>query len=291
MITTAQISQFLVGITFAAAHFFVSYAVPVSVPYTIASAAVGAASSVSSVASAASSLANSKSASSLVAAASGDTVAWLKKFALRAANFEGPAQNVHNSAGTEFGAETANASRKFEQVQYRLQHEMVHCLDTSGEGFAIWLNVVYLAPLTFLFARFFVKSYLLAPPPKTQRQRRVSDSAMSAARKTSDAIEKFGRSIEDQIGAFGEDTQKVSQSIKSSDAKRKVKILVEEAAGGRDAGEAIEDDETEISQAGGKKQPGSYAGAVKDHLDDVKKANGSAVGSINQADPLQKPEK
>lgn len=36
----------------------------------------------------------------------------------------------------------------------------VTCIGTSGEAFAVLLNVAYLLPLTWLFARFFVKSYL-----------------------------------------------------------------------------------------------------------------------------------
>lgn len=34
------------------------------------------------------------------------------------------------------------------------------CITTDGATFAIWLNVVYLAPLTYLFVRFFIRSYL-----------------------------------------------------------------------------------------------------------------------------------
>ncbi|RPA86489.1 hypothetical protein BJ508DRAFT_199404, partial [Ascobolus immersus RN42] len=34
-----------------------------------------------------------------------------------------------------------------------------HCLQTSGEVFAVILNVAYLTPLTYLFVRFFVDSY------------------------------------------------------------------------------------------------------------------------------------
>ena len=34
------------------------------------------------------------------------------------------------------------------------------CIVTSGETFAIWLNVLYLAPLTYLFVSFFITSYV-----------------------------------------------------------------------------------------------------------------------------------
>lgn len=34
------------------------------------------------------------------------------------------------------------------------------CVATTGETFAIWLNVLYLAPLTYLFVSFFIASYV-----------------------------------------------------------------------------------------------------------------------------------
>jgi hypothetical protein len=37
--------------------------------------------------------------------------------------------------------------------------QKMSCIDTTGETFAIWFNVLYLTPLTLLFLRFFVKSY------------------------------------------------------------------------------------------------------------------------------------
>jgi hypothetical protein len=34
------------------------------------------------------------------------------------------------------------------------------CILTTGETYAIWMNVLYLAPLTYLFVSFFITSYL-----------------------------------------------------------------------------------------------------------------------------------
>jgi GNS1/SUR4 family len=45
-------------------------------------------------------------------------------------------------------------------VTSHTEYQQVKCINTSGQTFAIWLNVVYLTPLTFLFVRFFIKSYL-----------------------------------------------------------------------------------------------------------------------------------
>ncbi|KAE8136545.1 ELO family [Aspergillus pseudotamarii] len=42
----------------------------------------------------------------------------------------------------------------------------VPCLDNSGQVFALLLTTIYLVPLTCLFLRFFVRSYLSGPNPK-----------------------------------------------------------------------------------------------------------------------------
>jgi hypothetical protein len=44
-------------------------------------------------------------------------------------------------------------------IQHHSGSQTMSCIDTTGETFAIWFNVLYLTPLTFLFLRFFVKSY------------------------------------------------------------------------------------------------------------------------------------
>src|SRR4051794_26999426 len=89
-LTTLQITQFVIGATYAFAHLFVAYQVPVSVPYlyrlgSAASAVItNAPTDVSSAASVA------------ISTASAGTGAWLKKIALRAAGHEGLAENVLN---------------------------------------------------------------------------------------------------------------------------------------------------------------------------------------------------
>ncbi|KAL2752685.1 hypothetical protein ACRALDRAFT_2140959 [Sodiomyces alcalophilus JCM 7366] len=44
------------------------------------------------------------------------------------------------------------------------------CITTSGETFAIWLNVFYLAPLTYLFVMFFIRSYIRRSTADSSRQ-------------------------------------------------------------------------------------------------------------------------
>jgi hypothetical protein len=136
-LTTLQISQFIIGITFAALHLFVTYSVPVQVPYTLANAATSAvsnaASSVSSAASAATSI---------------GIAAWLKKAAFRAAGEEGLAENVRNEKGDLFGPDARAPALNRGETLFRTQYETISCIDTSGQAFAIWLNLAYLAPLT-----------------------------------------------------------------------------------------------------------------------------------------------
>ncbi|KAF8863813.1 hypothetical protein BDZ45DRAFT_670045 [Acephala macrosclerotiorum] len=127
-LTTIQIAQFLVGSSYAALHSFVGYTIPVSVPVTVVKTAViPAATGVSS---------------SLAALAT-------------AAGLGGLFQKVLGQNGVGMAEhETTTVT------QYETMYQDVSCIDTSGQTFAIWLNVLYLAPLTALFVRFFVKSYL-----------------------------------------------------------------------------------------------------------------------------------
>ena len=87
------------------------------------------------------------------AAATAGLGSWLKKAALRAAGEEGLAENVRNSRGEPFGIDAIHASQvetAQKEIRYRIQYHTVHCLDTSGQVFAILLNALYLAPLTWV---------------------------------------------------------------------------------------------------------------------------------------------
>lgn len=139
-----QIIQFLVGASYASLHSFISYTIPVQV-LSNPGATVKAVSS---------------SAASVVAQATATGLAALaEKLLYRAAGEEGLAENV--------GAPAAAASERVNPHPYHAaapvyhtEYQTVPCIDTSGETFAIWLNVFYLAPLTVLFVRFFIRAYL-----------------------------------------------------------------------------------------------------------------------------------
>ena len=133
-----QIAQIVTGATYALLHLIVSYDIPVSVPYNMISSFPGA----SSISSAASSIATAASTAGLGS--------MLKKLALRAAGEEGLAENVPKGNIPHIGRHgVGRASEKLRnQVQYRTEYQTVPCLHTSGEVFAIALNVIYLLPLT-----------------------------------------------------------------------------------------------------------------------------------------------
>ena len=154
-LTTMQITQFVFGTNMAAAYLFVHY----TIPYPAGSAA----------------LRQLTKAAPAVAAATADAgvVPWLKKLAFRAAGAEGIAENVGASA-----------------PRSGYTQHMSTCMDTTGQAFAIWLNVSYLLPLTYLFARFFVRSYLSRKDPK-------QPTPMEAAEKAGmDALKGLSREIQ-----------------------------------------------------------------------------------------------
>lgn len=133
----------MVGASYAAAHLFVAYSIPVNTPYlftyNLSRVIPAVTSSISSAV------------VSATASASAGLGPMLKKIALRAAGEEGLAENVRNKEGELFGAEAVKVpevEKARQETRYRLEYPVVNCLDTSGQAFAIWLNVLYLAPLT-----------------------------------------------------------------------------------------------------------------------------------------------
>ena len=167
-----QIIQFLIGASYAALHSFVSYTIPVQVPDLTASAKNAASTVVSSAAAVASS------------AGFGEL---MKKFLFRAAGEEGLAENVNG--GHSLGHMATGPPGA---IQYRTEYQTVQCIDTSGQTFAIWFNVFYLTPLTALFVRFFVKSYLR----RTQKGAKGHATKHGAAEKAGkDALKGMEREI------------------------------------------------------------------------------------------------
>ncbi|KAJ5712095.1 hypothetical protein N7488_006251 [Penicillium malachiteum] len=176
-LTTMQITQFVFGTNMAAAYLFVQY----TIPYPVGSTALQHLSNVvPAVAS---------------ATAEAGAVSWIKKLAFRAAGAEGIAENVGSIAAAPV---TGSGYTQ----------EMVTCMDTTGQAFAIWLNVSYLLPLTYLFMRFFVRSYL-----KRKDQGTKQATHYEAAEKASlDALKGLSREIQ-KAAIEGENSEATDEEL------------------------------------------------------------------------------
>ncbi|KIY02183.1 uncharacterized protein Z520_02321 [Fonsecaea multimorphosa CBS 102226] len=203
-LTTLQITQFVVGATYAFLHLFVAYQIPVSIPYIYHVG--GAASKIVSEAP----TEITSTVSTAIATASASMGAWLKKALLRGAGYEGLAENVLNQEGQPFGVDAAHIVEdviKREETRYRDELQWVHCLDTSGQVFAILLNCMYLLPLTWLFLQFFITSYL--KQVERRRSRSASETAMVARKSFQDASKGVARRLSEAV----EEMHRVSDDI------------------------------------------------------------------------------
>ena len=216
-LTFLQIAQIVLGATYAFAHLFVAYDIPIQEAYlyvhNLSTALPSTASTVSSTLSSA--------LSSATAAGVGN---WLKKAALRAAGEEGLAENVRNYQGETFGIDAIHAAeveKAQEEIRYRLGSQRVHCLDTSGQVLAVLMNLVYLSPLAYLFITFFYDSYIArarSEPPKPTTEENISQSSR-------DAVKDIEREIREAVdGTQGGDTEPPPElKAKLENAKRNVK--------------------------------------------------------------------
>lgn len=214
-----QITQFLVGTTYAACHLFVSYTVPVSVAYQVAEKVAPKlnSTSVSSVVSSATS-----AAAAALPTATGAAVAFLRKLIYRAAGDEGLAENIavpgqplpyhQQQQALAAGQRPEHPIEHFfhhphetvNKIIYRNEYQSVPCIDTSGQAFAIYLNLIYLTPLTFLFMRFFFKSYLRRTSPNTKHQTKhtaITKAARDASHGVARELEAVDKSAEDAFSS------------------------------------------------------------------------------------------
>lgn len=123
-----QITQFVLGASFAMVHSFVSYIIPLSIKPAAAAA---------------------------TAAAEDSTLLP----AIAAGAFDSLRQLVFGTAGDQAPVK-ASTSGTAAAAADTLIYVAQPCIVTAGETFAIMLNVLYLAPLTYLFVSFFIASYV-----------------------------------------------------------------------------------------------------------------------------------
>jgi hypothetical protein len=89
-------------------------------------------------------------------------------------------------------SETASAA-DVEQVR-----DLVYtpCITSGAQTFGVWLNVVYLAPLTYLFMSFFVQSYMKrSAAEQKKKDRRYSHLAVTAEKAGWDAAKGVEREV------------------------------------------------------------------------------------------------
>lgn len=228
-----QIAQFLFGASYAAIHLFVQYDIPIATPYkvlaTVSSVAASATSAVASASSEVSKIVESPAAPSVGAL--------IKKFLLRAAGEEGIAERVgipHDNKPVSQHIEERLAqvtqhavpAGPVYETRWRTEWTKVNCIDTSGEAFAIYLNLFYLFPLTVLFARFFYKAYMnrtTRPRGASQNAKAIAQDARTAEKETEKAIEAAGKRAEDKVrnsGAKAQETVRDLQQELRADIKK-----------------------------------------------------------------------
>ncbi|KAI9653601.1 MAG: hypothetical protein M1831_005983 [Alyxoria varia] len=199
-LTVLQILQLIVGSTYAACHLFVSYTIPVSMSLKALNQASATFSAGVSAASAAAS--KSESAAELISSATTVAYPWVKKFALYAAGAPNVADKLFMEQKSPLQPQPAKEASAVHPIGvHRTAFEYVQCLDTDGQVFAIWLNVLYLAPLTGLFVRFFIKAYGPSRLSSTGRaqsgSRQLPDAAVRAAFRTSETVDHIGTLAEE----------------------------------------------------------------------------------------------
>jgi F0F1-type ATP synthase membrane subunit b/b' len=223
-LTTLQIAQFIWGASYAAIHLFVQYDIPIATPYkvlaTVSSVAASATSAVASATSEVSKVVESPAATASIGAL-------IKKLLLRAAGEEGIAERVgipHDNKPVSQHIEermeqlhhhVVPAGPQYE-TKWRTEWTKVNCIDTSGEAFAIYLNLFYLFPLTVLFARFFYKAYMKRtsrPRGASQNAKAIAQDARTAERETEKAVEAAGKRAEDQVRNSGAKAQEKTRDL------------------------------------------------------------------------------
>lgn len=205
------------------------YDIPIATPYkvlaTVSSVAASATSAAASVTSTVSQVIETPTAAALF------DWSTFKKYALRAAGEEGLAERVgmHNSVVHDNKPFSQQIEERMEQApqhalpigpkyetRWRTDYTKVNCIDTSGEAFAIYLNLFYLFPLTVLFARFFYKAYVKRtnkPHGASETAKAVAQDARKAEDETKRAVEAAGKRAEDQMRNKGAKAQQKTREI------------------------------------------------------------------------------
>ncbi|KAH7037667.1 GNS1/SUR4 family-domain-containing protein [Microdochium trichocladiopsis] len=77
-------------------------------------------------------------------------------------------------------------------VEYETQWRDTACVTGAGSTFAIWVNVIYLLPLTYLFVSFFIASYVRRSN-RAAVQKKADQDVSSRSKSTVEIAERAGR--------------------------------------------------------------------------------------------------
>ncbi|RKF56958.1 putative fatty acid elongase [Erysiphe neolycopersici] len=155
-LTTAQIMQFLVGASYAAIHSFISYSYQYEFPIVKTVLNEPASTTLSSIRSVVTSISLPERIKDL--------------FVI--------------SLGRSSKVQPEVKLPKFTEL-YTFYNEKItsNCLDTIGQNFAVWLNVIYLTPLTYLFMQFFINSYMGRSSKTSVKVQAEADNSFTSKRK------------------------------------------------------------------------------------------------------------
>jgi hypothetical protein len=122
------------------------------------------------------------------------------------------------SAAANNGSVVAATGSLLDTVKGTFAQQNMPCITSSGQTFAVWLNVFYLAPLTYLFVSFFIESYLRrsSQPSRRSAPRRLSMSnnvqlAEKAGWEAAKNVERevYGESVEEVATSSGSEGKSV----------------------------------------------------------------------------------
>jgi hypothetical protein len=119
------------------------------------------------------------------------------------------------SAAANNGSVVAATGNLLSTVKDTFAQQNMPCITSSGQTFAVWLNVFYLAPLTYLFVSFFIESYLRRSNQQPGRRpvaaaRRMSMSMSNNVQLAEKAGWEAAKNVEREV--YGESAEEAAVS-------------------------------------------------------------------------------
>jgi hypothetical protein len=100
------------------------------------------------------------------------------------------------------------------------KYHKLNCLDTTGQNFGVWLNVIYLAPLTYLFVSFFITSYLRRSKAENIRGKAGADRRHSNVTLAEKASWDAARGLEREVYGESNEGAIIEESDESTGADK-----------------------------------------------------------------------